>query len=79
MEDYQAARQIRGQTHLKSPQFKILLAFWLDIELLWIKIATPQFSLFQIGELIFLAVVSTVPVPPVSGLISAQNYPWLSG
>jgi hypothetical protein len=28
-----------------------LLSFWLDTELLLIKIATPQFALFQIAEL----------------------------
>jgi len=31
------------------------LAFWLDTELLLIKIAAPQFAVVQIGELSFLA------------------------
>jgi len=41
--------QITGQTHLKFPQFNILLAFWLDTELLLIKIAAPPFASISNG------------------------------
>ena len=48
--------QITGQTHLKFPQFNILLAFWLDTELLLIKIAASQFASISNWEAEFLAV-----------------------
>jgi hypothetical protein len=45
-----------GQAHLRFPQFNILLAFWLDTELLLIKIATPLFAaILNRGVELFLA------------------------
>jgi hypothetical protein len=48
-------------------QFNFLLAFWLGIELLLIKIAAPSFTPFQMRELSFFELFLKVPVFLVSG------------
>jgi hypothetical protein len=40
---------MRPQTHLKFPHLNILLAFWLDTELLLAKIPAPPFAAISNG------------------------------